>query len=229
MAGVGRRHPGRRVGRSAPVDVVVVVRSDHRSRRHRRNVARHRQAVRSPSKKCPGENRSVGGEASIAGVGDSALDLRFNVNGQRVSARELIGRFDRVFAGITRAGVAALSTNPSQGAVDGSGASVGLPFRPSRGGEDSPSPEAAHDPASDRSGQALPRLRRTLPAHRAEPAGECRRLPPARFLLPLRSGRGRGDWGQAVRFASATSDPTAAVRRQAGRRQPAGQRNRADP
>jgi hypothetical protein len=55
----------------------------------------------------PGKDVPVRAEPSIYGIGDSPPDLRFDVEGQVLSVRELIGEFAAVFGGITRADVLA--------------------------------------------------------------------------------------------------------------------------
>lgn len=55
----------------------------------------------------PGKSVPVRGEPSIYGVGDSPPDLRFEIEGQVISVRELIGEFARVFESITSADVLA--------------------------------------------------------------------------------------------------------------------------
>ncbi len=56
----------------------------------------------------PGKKKvPVCGEPSIHGIGDSPPDFRFVVNGQVISARELISEFATVFGNITRADVLA--------------------------------------------------------------------------------------------------------------------------
>ncbi|MFL5329827.1 MAG: hypothetical protein ACJ8C4_13030 [Gemmataceae bacterium] len=74
------------------------------------NVLKRRLAViRMPFAKqeLPGKSLPVRGEPSIYGIGDSPSDLRFNVEGQVISARDLIGEFLRVMGGITRADILA--------------------------------------------------------------------------------------------------------------------------
>ncbi len=72
-------------------------------------LKRRLAVVRMPFAKqeLPGKPVPVRGEPSIYGIGDSPPDLRFEVEGQVVSVRELIGEFARVFGSITRADVLA--------------------------------------------------------------------------------------------------------------------------
>jgi hypothetical protein len=55
----------------------------------------------------PGKNAPVHAELSIHGVRHSPPDLRYSVEGQVVSARDLIEQFGAVFAGIARSDVVA--------------------------------------------------------------------------------------------------------------------------
>jgi hypothetical protein len=95
-----------------------------------KGLKRRLAAIRMPFAKqeLPGRPAPVRGEPSIYGIGDSPPDLRFEVKGQVISVRELIGEFDRVFGGITKADVLAdHRTTYSPGAALGACVQVAEP------------------------------------------------------------------------------------------------------
>ena len=52
-----------------------------------------------------GKSVPVRGEPSVYGISDSPPDLKFEVEGNVISARGLIGKFERVFGAITRSDI----------------------------------------------------------------------------------------------------------------------------
>ena len=75
-----------------------------------KSLKRLLRAIRIPFAKqeLPGHKSApVGGEPSICGINTSPPDMRFKVQGQLISARELISEFERVFGGITKADILA--------------------------------------------------------------------------------------------------------------------------
>ena len=72
-----------------------------------RQLKRQLATIRMPFAKqeLPGQRFPTYYEPSITGIRDSPADLRFQVKGQEISARELISEFERVFGKIRRADV----------------------------------------------------------------------------------------------------------------------------